>query len=191
MLFKTEKEEVKKVKKLLKLANSLVKKNNFENALSLYSQVMNYKEIDDGLKKDLSKLQDNLILYLKMNEAYVLAKDSNFKKLKEVLDSINELKEKIKIENPEMNNMVNYITNHHNFVTNFYNIHLNREKFDTTLKILYNLLKKKDTDKAVQYYQELLDCYKFLSLHENYEQKLKLYNQVKNAYTDLHLFSRK
>ena len=119
-MFKTEKKEVKEFKKLIKEANSLVKKNNFESALSLYSKIIKYKDVDESLKKDLSKLQDSLILYLKMNEAYVLAKDANFKMLKKVLDSVAELKARIKEESPEMKNMVNYIADHHNFVTNYY-----------------------------------------------------------------------
>jgi len=186
-MFKTEKKEVKEFKKLIKEANSLVKKNNFESALSLYSKIIKYKDVDESLKKDLSKLQDSLILYLKMNEAYVLAKDANFKMLKKVLDSVAELKARIKEESPEMKNMVNYIADHHNFVTNYYDSYFHRKKFNQNLKTLYKLLNKRDTENAVVHYQELLKSYKILSLRENYEQRLKLYNQVKNAYTDLHL----
>ncbi len=182
--------QVKEFRELLDKATNYIKNKRFDDAIKLYMEI--HDSFDklplirkDELRKEVSLLYNELIVYMDVNDAYLMAQEGNVKVLKEKLEHIYELS--LDLWNvKDANELLKYVGEKYKYGLNIYTYKVSKEEFNKKYSEAKDLIHERKFDKAIKVYAQLLVYYNNLLKYEKDEEiKLDLYNKMKELYLNL------
>lgn len=179
-------------KSLLRRATAHTKKKDFDSAVRLYSEIASrYDKLgtdykDEKIKKDVSRLYTELILYMKLKEAHIFSSEGNLTKLNEVLNAISNYVEQAKKEGSQKE-VVDHAEKNYSHYLNFYNYQTIKKQFEDTLNKSYNFLNKKELNDSLKEYHKLVSVYKQFIKYECYDGQVRAYHKLRHLYGELRI----
>jgi len=177
---------------LLKLAYSHIRDKEFESAVELYhtlekkfKSLPKYKKTRK-LHQDILVLYKEISLYLRINEAYLLAQQGETDKLKNELDHITNLSKEVE-ELPGVNGLLEYSGKHYNFCLDVYTYKTTAKNFNHLLTEAKGALDNNDVNNAMKCYSQLLIVYNNLIKFEDHDKRIEIYYETKDLFRDLEM----
>ena len=182
--------QIKEFKDLLSKVNELIKNKRFDEAIKYYIKIHDSFEKlplvrKDQVKKHVSLIYNELIVYMNVNEAYKIAKEGDIKILKNKLEHIYELS--LDLWNvKDASELLKYVHNKYIYSLNVYVYKTSLKEFAEKYVEARTLINERKFDGAIKIYSELLVYYNNLLKYEKNDTiKLDLYNKMKELYLDL------
>lgn len=175
---------------ILNNVNNLIKNRKFKDAIRHYHNLHRYFESlplirREKFKRDVNLIYNELIVYMDVNEAYLLAKEGNIVLLKHKLEHIYELS--IDLWNvKDASELMKYVSKRYRYCLGVYVYKVSLMEFAKKYAEAKNLINERKFDKAIKVYCRLLVYYNNLLKYEKNEKiRLDLYNEMKELYLDL------
>ncbi|MEK6955242.1 MAG: hypothetical protein AABW52_01145, partial [Nanoarchaeota archaeon] len=183
---------VREFNKLLKTSHDFIKENKFSEALEYYNLLNKHfnhvpkahrtKEMSDGLRL----VYEELRLYMRINEAYSLAKKGDFSKMNEELNTINEIVHDLHSENskeipPLLESTEKYFT----FLKEVYSFSVSKKSFVEHYNNINSDIENMDIAKANDEISKLFYLYHKISPFISRKEKFELYDMLKSTYKEL------
>ncbi|MBS3161306.1 hypothetical protein J4476_01260 [Candidatus Woesearchaeota archaeon] len=183
---------VREFNKLLRTSHDFIKENKFSEALEYYNLLNKHfnhipkrnrtKEMSNGL----NLVYEELRLYMRINEAYSLAKDGNFSKMNEELTIINDIVHDLKSErSSEIPPLLESTEKYFSFLKEVYNFNISKKSFIEHYNNINSDIKSMDIAKANSEIPKLFYLYNKLSPFISRKEKFELYDMLKSTYKEL------
>lgn len=194
---KKESKQFSKIKKLIKKTHSKIKEKDFHNALHSYTEAIKiYKYLPESRKtekveKEIETLHKELTIYLRLNEAYIMAEQGNLEHLKQELQEVHNLV--FELESGEITedieSLLEYASKNYKHYLNVYSKKLSKRDFEKTYNSVLNNIQKREMSKAKKEYTHILMIYK--KLHDSLDEteKLRYYKRIKRLFQELYIVS--
>ena len=183
-----------KLKAMFKDAYSFIKDSKFDKAIAVYQKIDSLyraipkKDRHDGIRKDLRVLYKELKLYLRINDAYALARDGNLDSLKQVMVEMKSIAYELSEEkdfNYSVETLLEYYNKHNEFFLKVYSSQFSSKQFDSLYNRTKLSLESGNVNNSILDLSQLIivynKCVRFLS----YDEKLKMYSKLKEVYRDV------
>lgn len=184
--------EVDELNTLLKKARFYIEKGDFDKSVLMYSDVRNrFERLPKKLKteklvKDVNIFYEELSLHLRLNEAYILASEGNFKRLKDVLDHIYNLELDLR-DVQSASSLLKAAEKSRKNHLRFYRVKSVDKKFEDVYKLIEKLIKKREWNSVYREYAHLLMLYNKIIINIP-SKKDKLYARLNKLIKDINIY---
>ena len=183
---------MKEFNKALKEVYDSVKRKKFSHAVALFSKVDyiwdNLPEIrkTKKLKEEIQLMHEELYLYLRVNEAYLMAEKGDLQGLRDELDHIYSrlYEDSFPVR---LKPLEDFITQNYKFCLEVYRYKLGKRTFENIHQKIKALATSHRADKALKHYSDLVVIYNKLHNYLGKDEKEDYYNKLKGLYTDISL----
>ncbi|MEW6063260.1 MAG: hypothetical protein AB1571_02740 [Nanoarchaeota archaeon] len=171
MLF--EKKRKKEFVGLLKSAYCFIDQGKFDEATAIYHKIsikfelLPRAERTNKLRRDIERLSLELVLYMKINEASMLAKSKKLKQLEQKLNEIRIMLNEVAIKSPDSIKLIRYADKYYRFYSDIYKKRCYETNFYAKLRKINNLIKRDKISAAIKEYHNLLQYYKVLLMYKD------------------------
>lgn len=173
--------------------NQYIKQKNFDKAVTLYLDIHRaFDTMPDEYKKKFEHRVDivfkELTLYMRVNEAYILAKSGSMAAFHKELDQIHDLTFELE---PEVKNqrdiavLLEFAKKNYQFFLEVYTYKANANVFKKKVKRIETLLHKKQVHRALKEYADLLIVYNKVAPILSYGKRLEFYELMKRLFKEL------
>lgn len=183
-----------KLKSMFKTVYSFIKDSKFDKAIKVYKDIDSLyrsipkKDRSDSIRKDLRVLYKELKLYLKINDAYALARGGNLQSLKSVMEEMKNIAYELsaeKDENYSADTLINYYNKHNKFFLNIYSYKSSTKQFVSVYEKVKNSLNEGNINLAILNLSQLIIIYNKIALFLGTDEKLQFYSKLKEVYRDV------
>ena len=174
---------------LLIKAYHAIKNKQFDKAVITYKELkekydkLNQNRQTPKLKKDILVLFGELTLYMKINEAYIMAKQGDLVALKLALDQINELHVTNDEAVPDVKLLLNYSKN--KFCLDVYTYKFTLKEFESLYDKIKELSNQRKINEAIRDFAHLLLAYNTIIRNETYENRMIMHKKIMELLTDI------
>ncbi len=178
--------EVKDFKAVCAKVFSYIKKKEFDKAIALYMDVHQAfealpEEYKKKFEKDVNLVFRELTLYMRINEAYVLAKTGSMAAFRRELDGIHDLTFELQPDagHRDVSVLLDFAKENYEFFLDVYNYKVNAGEFKKKAQHIRALINKKDLHRALKEYAQLLIIYNKVAYILSYGRRLEFYETLK------------
>jgi len=169
-----------------------VKKKKFSHAVALFSKVDGlWEDIPlfrktKKLKKEMQLMHEELFLYLRVNEAYLMAETGNLAGLRDELDHIHTrlYEDGFPVR---LKPLEDYITKNYKFCLEVYRYRVGKKSFEDVYQKIKAFSLTHRADKALKHYSDLVIIFHKLHDYLEEDEREEYYQRLKSLYTDISL----
>ena len=172
--------------KLFKEAYKNIKLKRFDKAINSYNKLIKLynssKEKDNEvkLKNDLEILYQELDLYLKVNEAYIQAKQGNFTNFENEIKKLHD----ITYELSDYQDIKPINLTRSNFLLDIYTYQIKLEQFEKKYQTAKKLIDE-NCDEAIKEFSQMVIMHNKLIENLEFEEKEEIYAKLKEVYKNI------
>ncbi|MBI2670361.1 hypothetical protein HYX18_00040 [Candidatus Woesearchaeota archaeon] len=182
------------VNELLMLSTNLIQDANFDEALRYYYYIQKVAEknaIPEDLIQFYENYRDSIVLYLAIQECFVLVHKNEMDLLKEKLDFIY-FEKRTLFSRLNYEKLIKYFDEHYHYLLGYYMYNFYKNRFLREFENIYYFMHAGWTEKAAAHYNtHLLKYYNKLAKYGNHQARNTLYNAIINLNRELKLTSFK
>ncbi len=170
----------------IKSGYNFLEKQDFDGAIKVYPKVHNgYTNLSpthkEEVRESVEKFYRELAIYVRVNEAYLLAKQGDLSGLRRELLAIHNNAFDLSTEEPTQDVLatIAYAEEKYKFFLTVYNYRVKTEAFKQKFKEVKSLLEKRELDQAVKSYAELILIGHKLMKYLKQDERTNVYYQAK------------
>lgn len=175
---------------LLVKAYQAIKNKQFDKAITLYRDISEkYNNLSESkktekLRDDIEILFKELSIYIRINEAYIMAQEGDLVALKLALDYINDLQIGLQ-DVPDAKHLLDYADKHYKFFLDIYTYKFTMKEFNELYHKVKELSNERKITEAIRDFSHLLMAYNTVSRFANVEEKAGMYKKIQELLRDL------